>query len=99
MSGNLCRCTGYVGIVRAVQSVIAERRARDIAPEPDGGRKVLGPAGSGHKACTHSQKLMPSAPVAAEPVATVAPLDIPDFTPSTVMEQSFTVAHSPAKVF
>src|SRR5438309_1685077 len=28
MSGNLCRCTGYVGIVRAVMSVIAERRAR-----------------------------------------------------------------------
>ena len=48
MSGNLCRCTGYVGIVRAVASVIAERRARGIAPEPDGGRKVLGPVGSGH---------------------------------------------------
>src|SRR4051795_10856685 len=28
MSGNLCRCTGYVGIVRAVRSVIADRRAR-----------------------------------------------------------------------
>src|ERR1700744_2837876 len=40
MSGNLCRCTGYVGIVRAVQSVIEQRRARHIAPEPDGGRKV-----------------------------------------------------------
>ena len=47
MSGNLCRCTGYVGIVRAVQSVIEARRARDIAPEPDGGRKILGPVGSG----------------------------------------------------
>ncbi len=30
MSGNLCRCTGYVGIVRAVQSVISERRARGV---------------------------------------------------------------------
>ncbi|TXN19280.1 (2Fe-2S)-binding protein, partial [Methylobacterium sp. WL19] len=28
LSGNLCRCTGYVGIVRAVRGVIAERRAR-----------------------------------------------------------------------
>ena len=37
LSGNLCRCTGYVGIVRAVQSVIEARRARDIAPMPDGG--------------------------------------------------------------
>jgi carbon-monoxide dehydrogenase small subunit len=26
LSGNLCRCTGYVGIVRAIQSVLAERR-------------------------------------------------------------------------
>jgi carbon-monoxide dehydrogenase small subunit len=47
LSGNLCRCTGYVGIVRAVQSVIEARRARNIAPEPDGGRKILGPVGSG----------------------------------------------------
>ena len=47
LSGNLCRCTGYVGIVRAVQSVIEARRARDIAPMPDGGRKILGPVGSG----------------------------------------------------
>ena len=47
LSGNLCRCTGYVGIVRAVQSVIEARRARDIAPTPDGGRKILGPVGSG----------------------------------------------------
>ena len=50
LSGNLCRCTGYVGIVRAVQSVIEARRARDIAPIPGGGRKILGPVGSGRSA-------------------------------------------------
>src|SRR5204863_5145465 len=26
LSGNLCRCTGYVGIVRAIQRVLASRR-------------------------------------------------------------------------
>jgi carbon-monoxide dehydrogenase small subunit len=31
MSGNLCRCTGFVGIVRAVQSVVEARRAAQPA--------------------------------------------------------------------
>src|SRR5271163_1760867 len=48
LSGNLCRCTGYVGIVRAVRSVIDERRKRGIQPLPGGGRNALGPVGSGN---------------------------------------------------
>ncbi len=98
MSGNLCRCTGYVGIVNAVSSVISARRARDIAPELDAGRKALGPVGSGHAACTGAR---PATAIAApvEAASAIAPLEIPDFTPSTVLEQAFSVAHSPAKVF
>jgi carbon-monoxide dehydrogenase small subunit len=99
MSGNLCRCTGYVGIIRAVQSVITQRRARDIAPEPDGGRKLLGPVGSGHKAGVNSQSSIIAKPAVREFAEVIAPLDIPDFAPSTVMEQQFAVAHPPAKVF
>src|SRR5258706_5759262 len=47
MSGNLCRCTGYVGIVRAIQRVIAERKAKGLAA-PVNATTALGPAGSGH---------------------------------------------------
>lgn len=46
MSGNLCRCTGYVGIIRAIDQVIADRRARGIAAMRGGGRTNLGPVGS-----------------------------------------------------
>ncbi|WP_445491884.1 xanthine dehydrogenase family Fe-S subunit [Rhodopseudomonas sp. RCAM05734] len=98
MSGNLCRCTGYVGIVRAVQSVITARRARGIAAEHDAGRKLIGPVGSGHAACVSAK---PSAAMVApvETITAVAQLVIPDFTPSTVLDRHFDVAHSPAKVF
>jgi aerobic carbon-monoxide dehydrogenase small subunit len=45
MSGNLCRCTGYVGIVRAIERVLAERATKGIA-SPIKPRTALGPAGS-----------------------------------------------------
>ena len=34
LSGNLCRCTGYVGIVRAIQAVLAEQRESLAAAGP-----------------------------------------------------------------
>jgi carbon-monoxide dehydrogenase small subunit len=101
LSGNLCRCTGYVGIVRAVQSVIDARRARDIAPELGAGRTHLGPVGSGH--APMSVATSPQArPAAAPSPVTDAGVNIgaiPDFVPATVLEQAFTVAHPPRRVF
>ncbi|MDR4308005.1 (2Fe-2S)-binding protein, partial [Chelatococcus sambhunathii] len=45
LAGNLCRCTGYLGIVRAIQSVITERRARGVAPTT-GEARGIGPVGA-----------------------------------------------------
>ena len=102
LSGNLCRCTGYVGIVTAVQSVIEARRARDIAPMPDGGRKTLGPVGSGRTTYDRADRAARTPPA----VSGQTPLEradriasIPDFTPATVLEQQFTVAFPPERVF
>jgi carbon-monoxide dehydrogenase small subunit len=101
LSGNLCRCTGYVGIVRAVQSVISARRARDIASEQGAGRTILGPVGSGHGRLTiaTTPQAQPVAPPSIAADAGAAIGAIPDFVPATVLEQVFTVAHSPQRVF
>ena len=100
MSGNLCRCTGYVGIVRAVQSVIEARRGRNIVPQAGGGRTILGPAGSGRGSSDRGERS--SLAHRQEPPAAsdgAAPTAIPDFTPATVLDQRFTLPHAPAKVF
>ena len=98
MSGNLCRCTGYVGIVRAVQSVIEARRARSIAPLAGAGRTGLGPVGSGRAAPGRSES-RPAQPALSPGSESVAAGSIPDFTPATVLDQRFTLPHPPARVF
>lgn len=109
MSGNLCRCTGYVGIVRAIMGVITERRARGIAPIPGAGRAIVGPAGSGHASTGNgvSERRAPAAVrAAAAPAATSSPetavkkvaIDA-NFVPQASFDQAFVVAYPIEKVW
>jgi carbon-monoxide dehydrogenase small subunit len=100
LSGNLCRCTGYVGIVRAVRAVIDQRRQRGILALPGGGRTALGPAGSGHGATTSTSSVARVPAAKAEPrCGNDGGIAIPDFTPEKVFEDHFTVAYPPGTVF
>jgi carbon-monoxide dehydrogenase small subunit len=102
MSGNLCRCTGYVGIIRAVQMTIAERRARGIGAIPGGGRTALGPVGSRHAVAeapqTRAAVRPRSEPAPAGAEIAVQSLD-PEWQPQALFEQSFVVRHSLEKVW
>jgi len=99
LSGNLCRCTGYVGIVRAVRAVIDQRRQRGIMAVPGGGRTVLGPAGSGNGATSTSDIAQVPAAKAELRSENSGAIAIPDFTPVKVFEDHFTVAYPPERVF
>jgi carbon-monoxide dehydrogenase small subunit len=99
LSGNLCRCTGYVGIVRAVRAVIEDRRKRGIPPITGAGRERLGPVGSGNGANLEpSPTVWSSASIESEEHA-ISRAAIPDFVPDRVFEQHFMVASPPDKVF
>ncbi|WP_454918011.1 xanthine dehydrogenase family Fe-S subunit [Xanthobacter sediminis] len=95
LAGNLCRCTGYAGIVKAVASVIAERRARGITPVT--AERPLGPvgarAGAGGAATVPKTPAAPAAAVSA-PTAFAA-----DFTPAHSFAQGFEVGFPPEQVF
>ena len=95
MSGNLCRCTGYLGIVRAIQHVIADRRARGVVAAPGAGRVALGPAGSGHGEATAA---VVGTRRADAPAASATPSmnaeDLTDWKPQASFEQSFKVNHA-----
>jgi carbon-monoxide dehydrogenase small subunit len=100
LSGNLCRCTGYVGIVRAVQSVIEAQRVRNIAPKAGGGRTILGPVGSGRAVSDGNGGPLRSARQEFAPASDrSAPAVILDFVPATILDQHFTLPYAPAKVF
>jgi carbon-monoxide dehydrogenase small subunit len=98
LSGNLCRCTGYVGIVRAVRSVIDQRRKRGVPPVPGGGRNALGPVGSGNGAVSLDIARTPATKAETRHEDDGA-MTIPDFAPEKVLVDQFTVAFPSDRVF
>jgi carbon-monoxide dehydrogenase small subunit len=66
LSGNLCRCTGYVGIVKAIQSAQAAAKAAGYTKAATNGR--IGPVGSHAPAAPQDFSQRPAAN-AAKPAA------------------------------
>jgi len=106
MSGNLCRCTGYVGIIRAICSVIESRRARGIAAIADAGRRTIGPAGSGHAKTSGPSDLQrgtAAATTTASPATTTAAgvsiASVDDFKPQATFTHDFVVQHPREEVW
>ncbi len=98
LSGNLCRCTGYVGIVRAVRSVIAARRERGIAAIVADPGRGLGPIGA-RIGSGFAPAGAPAAKTAADRIAQSAAKVAASFRPTDSFEQAFTVNRPPAEVF
>jgi carbon-monoxide dehydrogenase small subunit len=99
LAGNLCRCTGYVGIVRAVRAVIVERRARGIAPQAGGAARSVGPVGAAHGSANDLALPAERRVRNAAPVASAASIALADFTPANSFTQDFTVAYPADAVF
>ncbi len=99
LAGNLCRCTGYVGIVRALRAVIAERRARGIAPRLNGGDRSIGPVGAAARSAQGIVLPIEPRARAAASAPSIATVVASDFTPANSFEQDFTVSYPPDKVF
>jgi carbon-monoxide dehydrogenase small subunit len=103
MSGNLCRCTGYVGIIKAIKSVIAARRARDIAAVSGGGRTIVGPAGSGHASAEPAnagvRRAVPAPPSRPASIGKSGLSINRDWTPQVSFEQNFVVGYPRQQVW
>ena len=72
LSGNLCRCTGYVGLVAAVKSI--QQKRKEAATAAINVRKTLGPVGAhpSRESARIPSNLTPGAKPPAPPMAETA---------------------------
>ena len=94
LAGNLCRCTGYVGIVAAVKDVVAARRARGIAAISGAERAGLGPVGA--RASEFAEGVAMAAPAAVVDAPALAPAA---FAPTHTFAHRFRLAQPTDLVF
>jgi carbon-monoxide dehydrogenase small subunit len=80
-----------------VRAVIDQRRKRGMAPIAGGGRKALGPVGSGN--ATNAATATLAGKKAETPDQFSGAKAIPDFTPAKVLSDHFTVPYPPDRVF
>ena len=106
LSGNLCRCTGYVGIVRAIESVLARRKAAGVPRSPvdsSAAQFTLSPAVHPFDSVVPTTlRTTPSTPLplrSGRTVSTEVSLPSERPKPQTTLHESFSVAHPRDKVW
>ncbi len=101
LSGNLCRCTGYVGIVRSIRRVLEQRREGELKHlRPTDG--PLGPVGARpSEPQSNTREISP--PIASAPSRSPSGSDrllgLAGRQPNIEVRQSFLVSHPPEEVW